>query len=96
MDEICAYDKTRECDSKCVARVPVGSGNSKTGFTFPCERLDSMYDIANALLGIKESLESLDNIATSIDGLSISAENISEAINKMSYIMDVHACGASK
>ena len=49
----------RECSSECAAFVPTAGGNDKFGyhFTFPCVRLDAMYDITGALIKIHERLE---------------------------------------
>jgi hypothetical protein len=54
----CAF-MNRECNPECVAWVPTEGGDPREGyhFTFPCIRLDSMYDMAAALWHIQETIK---------------------------------------
>jgi len=67
----CAFDKTRACDRECVAWVPVDGDDPRPAyhFSFPCVRLDSMYDIAFALVKMQEEID-LDTIATELFGIA--------------------------
>lgn len=47
----CAY-MNRECNRECVAYV----GNAKN-FSFPCVRLDSLYEISWTSLKIREKID---------------------------------------
>ena len=55
MKVFCAFDKERECNEKCVAYVDTGA-SGEYHFTFPCARIDSVYDQAAAMTHIMEEL----------------------------------------
>ena len=54
----CAY-MDRECTTDCVAHVPTDGPDPRQfyHFSFPCARIDAAYDLAGAMVKIKETLE---------------------------------------